>query len=263
MKAHLNLLLVIIFCWQLVSVHTGVAAGAGGMSGPKFGGDLTRLFGTNSAFTAALEMRTKGGPTDEEMIIPGKLTFDNGKARFEIDVTQMKGAPMPPGAAAQMKAMGMEKMISISRPDKKIGYLLYPGLRAYVEMPMQEAQSEPSDYKLQTTELGKETIHGHACVKNKAVVTDKQGNQHESTVWNATDLKGFPVKIETAEGGAQVTMQFEEVKLGKPAAAQFDAPSDFTQYENPMKMMQQEMMKRNSGGQVPPPGGAPGGAQQP
>jgi hypothetical protein len=34
-------------------------------------------------------------------------------------------------------------------------------------------------------------------VKNKVVVTDK-GNRHdEYTVWNATDLKKFPVKVQS------------------------------------------------------------------
>jgi len=36
-----------------------------------------------------------------------------------------------------------------------------------------------------------------SCVKNKVIVTDDKGDKHESTVWNATDLKNFPVKIET------------------------------------------------------------------
>ena len=34
-----------------------------------------------------------------------------------------------------MKSMGMDTMISISRPDLKLMYLVYPGLNSYAEMP--------------------------------------------------------------------------------------------------------------------------------
>jgi len=50
-----------------------------------------------------------------------------------------------PEAAAQMKAMGMDKMIAISRPDKKVTYLVYPGLNAYLEMPLKDADEAQND----------------------------------------------------------------------------------------------------------------------
>jgi len=62
-------------------------------------------------------------------------------------------------------------------------------------------------------------------VKNKAVVTDDQGNKTESILWNATDLKNFPVKIETTRDGHKSTMLFRDVKLGKPDASQFEPPA--------------------------------------
>jgi hypothetical protein len=146
--------------------------------------------------------------------------------------------------------MGMDRMIMISRPDKKTGYQVYPGLQAYVEnpLPAQESGSSPSDFKIETTELGKETVDNHPCVKNKTVVTDKDGNKHESTVWNATDLKKFPIKIEHLENGTKVMMLFHDVSLSKPAAGLFDAPSDATKYDSMQAMMQQSMMKRFGGG---------------
>ena len=66
----------------------------------------------------------------------------------------------------------------------------------------------PGDFKVEMTEIGKETVDGHPCVKNKVVVTDKENKKHESTVWNATDLKNFPIKIQTQEQGGNATMLF-------------------------------------------------------
>jgi hypothetical protein len=87
------------------------------------------------------------------------------------------------------------------------------------------------------------------------VVTDKEGTKHESTVWNATDLKKFPVEIQTTESGGDVTMLFKNVSLTKPAASLFDPPADFKKYDNIQQLMQQEMMKRMGGGMGRPPGG--------
>ena len=106
-----------------------------------------------------------------------ELRMSNSETRFEMDMTEIKGGNMPPQAAAQMKQMGMDKMITISRPDKNTTCMIYPGLQAYVENPIQDADAAKpaSDFKSETTELGKETVDGHACVKNKVVVTDSSG----------------------------------------------------------------------------------------
>ncbi len=237
----------------------GMGAGRGGPPGPKLSGSTAKLFGENSAFSATMEMQTKAGSPEGSMITPGKMAFDQGKSRFEMNLAEIKGGQMPPQAAQQMKAMGMDKMVMISRPDKKVSYMIYPGLQAYVEMAAdeKEAASANEDLKVETTELGKETVDGHPCIKNKAVVTDKEGTKHESLVWNATDLKKFPIKIEQTQEGTTMTMLFKNVSLSKPEASLFEPPSSFTKYDNMMTMMQQVMMKRLGGaGAVPgqPPG---------
>ena len=57
-------------------------------------------------------------------------------------------------------------------------------------------------------------------------------------MWSATDLKNFPVKVETTEGGNTVTMLFKDVKLEKPdAALNLEPPSDYKKYGDMMTMM--------------------------
>jgi hypothetical protein len=226
----------------------------GHTGGPRFTGSTAKLFGDNQAFSADMETQVAAG-SDQTMTMPGKLAFDGGKSRFDMDMGAAKGGQMSPERADQMKAMGMDKLTTISRPDKKVVYLIYTGLSAYAETALQdpEASKPASAFKMDKTELGKETVSGHACVKNKVVVTDDQGNKHESTVWNATDLKDFPVKIETTEQGSHaMTTLFTNIKLGKPDAAVFDPPSDFKKYDSPQALMQQEMMKRMGGMNLPP-----------
>lgn len=251
MKKFFSPLLVTVLGLGLFSAPA--QPGMGTPKGPQFSGSLTKLFGDNTAFSAGLEMQTKDGST--ELVVPGKLAFDKGKSRFEMDMTQIKGGKIPAGAAEQMKAMGMDTLVAISRPDKKVNYLIYSGLTAYIESESKDAESTDAadKYKVETTEVGKETLDGHPCVKNKIVVTDDKGKTHESLVWNATDLKKFPIKIETAEDGTKITMRFKDIKLTKPDEAIFAPPATFKKYDNMMSLMQEEIMKRAGGA-----GGLPG-----
>ena len=254
MKNPAKTVATILACLSLVPAYAQLGGRPGvGMGGPDFSGAMAKIFGDNSAFSATVEMQMQ--VNDQTMTMPGKLAFDQGKSRFDMDLSEMKGRQMPPEAAAQMKAMGMDKMAAISLPDKKTAYLLYPNMQAYVVMPPrnQDTAKSASDFKIESTELGKDTVDGHPCVKNKVVVTDDKGNPHNYTVWNATDLKKFPIKLETTDGGHQMTMSFKDIKLSKPDASQFDPPSSFKKYDN-MGMMMQEMMKRMGGGM---PGGMP------
>jgi outer membrane lipoprotein-sorting protein len=255
MKKHSLILASAIICLGLAPAYSQFGPRGGTPAGPRLGGAMDKLFGDSQSFSATLTMQTKEKAGGDTMTMPGKITFDSGKSRFEVDMAQAGGGKMRPEQAEQMKSMGMDRMVIISRPDKKSSYLVYPGMQAYVENPLQdpETTTPASDYKVETTELGKETVDGHPCVKNKVVMTDKEGNQHESTVWNATDLKNFPVKIEQIVQGNETTMTFKDIALAKPAASLFDPPSDYTKYDSMPAMMQAVMMKRMGGGIGMPP----------
>jgi hypothetical protein len=241
MNKQLLLITAVALALNLTTAHGQFAP-----RGPRFDANFAKLCGDNSAFSAVLEVQSKDSGSGESMSMPGKIAFLEGKTRFEMDMTQATGGKIPPEAAAQMKAMGMGNMVIISRPDKKLAYMVYPEMQAYVENEIKDSEDPKAadQWKIETTEVGKEGVQGHPCVKNKVIVTDNKGDKHESTVWNATDLKKFPVKIETAERNAQVTMLFKEIKLTKPDVALFDAPKDFKRYDNMQSLMQEEMMKR-------------------
>ena len=166
-----------------------------------------------------------------------------------MNLAAASGLNIPPGAAAQMKTMGLDQITTISLPEKKLLYLVYPSLQSYVENPLPDAGTGTNqDFKVATTELGKDTVDGHPCVENKVVVSNGQGATNEFTVWNATDLKNFPVKIIHAEKTTEITMSFTDVTLAKPAASAFDLPAGYTRYDNMQTMMQAEILKKMGGG---------------
>ena len=245
MKKNLAILTTAILCLGLIPAFAQFGRTP---SGPKFDAAMAKLFGDNTAFTAALEFQVKPANGDA-ITMPGKIFFDAGQARFEMNLSEAKGINMPPEAAAQMKAMGLDQLVTLTRPDKNLAYLIYPGLTSYVATPLPSAKTGTNDTsKVETTALGKDTVDGHPCVKNKVVVTDDKGEARESTVWNATDLKNFPVKIVHDEQGSEITMLFKQVTLTKPAGSVFEVPAGYTRYDNMQTMMQTEMMKKMGGG---------------
>ena len=254
MKRTLPFLTVVPLCFSLLS-SSAQPGGLGGPKPPSFGGSLTKLLGHNKAFSSAIEIQTKS-PSGGTLTLPGHMSFNDGKSRMELDMSKSMGTNIPPEAVAQIKAMGMDSIIIIARPEQKLSYMAFPGLKAYfeTEIPDTESAEATSKYKVATTELAQETVDGHPCIKNKFIVTDDKGTNHESIVWNATDLNQFPVKLETTEQGQPITIFFKNVKLAKPDEAQFTPPTDFKHYDNYMALMQEEVMKRMSGaGAVPVP----------
>lgn len=249
MKTYLHAILLVI---GISAASLNAQPGPPMPRGPHFGGAMDKLFGDSQTFSAMMEMQVKDS-SGETVTMPGKLMFDTGKSRFEVDMTKMSGSKMPKGGAEQMKQMGMDKLVMIGRPDMKMSYLVYPGFQSYIENPLQDSAStiSPGDYKTEVTELGKETVDGHSCTKNKVVITGKDGEKQESTVWNATDLKNFPIRIQTVEAAGNMTMTFKDINVSKPDVNSFNPPSDYQKYDNIMQMMQEQMMKR-IGGTMPP-----------
>jgi hypothetical protein len=246
----------LILTATFISLGFAPAFGQPGMGGgqtPHFDSAMNKLFGDNKTFSALMEMQSSTGGGDS-VSMTGAYSFDNGKTRLEMNFADVKSSMVTPDAIKQMKTMGMDKTVVVSRPDLKLTYIIYPGLNSYAEVPTEDVSGSvnPEDYKIENAADGKETVDGHDCVKNKATVTGKDGNKRESTVWNATDLKNFPVKIVTGDASRPVTMLYKSVSLTKPAASLFEAPGGFTKYNDVQTMMQTEMMKKMSGGAKPP-----------
>jgi hypothetical protein len=221
---------------------TARAQFGGPPAAPSLDGAMAKLFGNNSGFSATVEFHTSkpaGAGAGREMNMTGKMAHLDDKSRFEMDLAS---ANLPPQAVQHMKQMGMTKVVELTRHDHSQKIMLYPDLNAYVVMQIPGTNAPVSEYKSETSKLGEETIDGHACIKNKVVVTGPNEFMKESTVWNALDLKEFPIKIETTDKqGQEVVMLFKDVKLEKPAAALFDPPANFTKYDDMMSLMRSRM----------------------
>jgi hypothetical protein len=218
---------------------------------PGWDASLTKLFGEIKAFSAKTDLRILDKSGQETMSLGGmSFALLEEKVRVEVDMSLMKGAQMPPAAVASLKQMGMDRLVSLVVPDKKVVTVIYPGLQATVEMPLPESETAAAmkDAKLETTKLGNETIDGQPCVKNQVVMTDAKGQKREALVWNATNLKDFPVQVRITEGENTIEMRFRQVKFEKPEARQFEPPAGYTKYADFQQFMQAAMQKMMSSG---------------
>jgi hypothetical protein len=251
MKKYLTILIATILCLGLASASAQF--GFGGQLLHSDASNLEKLLGNNQTFSSIIEIQFTPN-TNDTITVPGKIAFDSGKIRFEVNLLEAKGLPIPPDAVMQMKSMGLDRMIVLVLADQNPAYLIYPGLNSYVKSPLPVAKTGTNEVaKIETTELGTETVDGHPSVKNKVVVTDGRGAAREFTVWNATDLKNFPVKIFHVEQGSEITVSFTNISLTQPDPSTFQVPAAYTGYDNMQTMIQTEMMKKMTGGMGLPP----------
>jgi hypothetical protein len=194
---------------------------------------FVKLFGDVSAFSARLDTQVLDKSGNEWLRMPMDFAALDRKIRMDINLEQSTSRDLPASTITSLKQSGMERMVSIFRPDKKATFVLYPGTRKYLTLPLAKGESEAIEkgLLLEKTALGKETIDGHSCVKNQVVVKNKQGPVLQATTWNAADLKDLPIQIQTKEKDTTVTMRFKQVQFTKPDPKQFDVPADYTQIQ--------------------------------
>lgn len=246
-------ILRIVFLVLLVAGVTDLRAQVPGGSQTGMNAAMLKLFGETTNFTAKADVRLLEKGAKEPMTMLADFSMLDGKARMDLDMATLKSKQLPAETLATFKAAGLDKLATIVRPDRKLIVLIYPSVRSYAEMPMskQEAADMDRKYRIEKTKLGRETIDGHACDKTKAVVIADNGQKQEAIVWYAAGLKNFPLKMEMDQEQSTVVMQYRDVKLVKPDAKQFEAPTGFTKYGSIEQLMQSAMMKMLGGGGAP------------
>ena len=214
---------------------------------PGWNAAMTKLFGDIKAFSAKAEMRALDKSGQPAIQVPMNFAVLDNKVRMDFDMTLLKGPQAPPDRIALLKQMAMDRVACIVALDKKAMQIIFPSLAAYVETPLpeDEAAALNKDFKLHKTPLGKETIDGHPCVKNRVVMTDAKGQKAEAVVWNAADLKEFPVQMQMNDKETTVVMRYKEVHFSKPDAKQFDAPAGFTKHTDMQQLMMAIAQKQN------------------
>jgi hypothetical protein len=240
MKKPLSILAAVLFCGLPVLAQMG----GGASPGANYDNGMQKLFAATPVFSATVQTKMDG--PNGVMNVKTKMFFDHENSRTEMNMADAQGGGLPPEALSQMQALGMDKVVSISLADKKSVYMVYPNIHSYVAMDISSAGLATNTFQTQITKIGEETVDGHPCIKNKTVVwSDDQTN--EFTVWNASDLKNFPIQIAMSQQGTSATISFGALSFDKLDASLFQPPAGYTRYGTVQDLMQSALMNHPSG----------------
>ncbi len=256
MKLNLSIFLtlgaLVTTCSALAQFGAADAASPVPGGGTPITGPIAKLFGAHQGFSCDLQVSGKDPSSKKSFTMFGKLAFLESKSRFELDLAKVKGGGIDDSMKAQVAAMGLGEMVMSARPDKKSTYVVYPGLEAYVLLaqpkPGPSAVPESASDQPVITPVGNETIDGHPCVKNKYRFKDDAGKIQDALVWNATDLKQFPIRIEHKEADQSIRLDFKNVDLSKPGEPLFEPTASYSKYGSMASLMQNVIMKKLGGG---------------
>ena len=225
--------------------------GGGGAPGSDFA-VLGKLFSKAGDFTAQSEVRVLDQNQKETISLVMDFAMLDKKIRLEVDASKMKNKDLPVGTIDALRQMGLDKFVTLSRPDRKSFYVIYPKAACYLTLPLQTEELEATEKaSLKTEVLGRETLDGHACVKNKVTIAPAKGEPQTYTTWNANDLKGFPIQTLTRQGVNTVITRYTSVRLGSPDAKQFEPPAGLQEFKG-LAAFQAGMLKKSLGSGAPP-----------
>jgi hypothetical protein len=143
------------------------------------------------------------------------------------------------GSSVRVERTAAWSSLYIPSTGKVYNLTSYPdGSHQCVVMKTEQAKMPPSPLeellsgtKVERTAAGTEVVEGHTCKVENVVVTRVDGSTVESKVWEAEDLKGIPVKIESHFPHAKLTAVYRDVVLGAPDKALFTPPDKCTPLE--------------------------------
>jgi hypothetical protein len=217
-----------------ILLATAISVFAQGMPGgppPDPCAALAKFLTNDVAFTATAKVVGTGMKKSDNVNMTMFFAVSGGNLRNEMDLTKMSGVRA--SDLDGMKQMGMDKMVILKLTDKHAAYIVYPNMQSYCDMPGGKARSGG---KVVKSEIGADTVENHPCTKSKLIYTDADGTA-EALVWEATDMKKFPVQYQTVDEGRTTTTTFTNIKMGQPDAALFELPAGFQHYSSMQEMM--------------------------
>jgi outer membrane lipoprotein-sorting protein len=145
----------------------------------------------------------------------GKVYVAKGKERQE---TSMKGF----------------QSVTILRQDKQLGYMLMPAQHMYQQLDITAARKQSGSQdaaQVDITEVGKETLDGHATTKYKLLMKDGSAG---GFIWITAE--GIPMKMDmlSKSGGnkTRMTVTLANLQIGTQDPQLFEVPGDYKALPN-------------------------------
>jgi hypothetical protein len=196
---------------------------------------VSNLFGPHTAFTALAKV--ENAPLDAPSPLQLSLCRLGDRLWLNIDLRQIPqatGTPIPTGLLSKF---GVDRAIAVGRLDgSSVWQIRFPKLEAYYEEAL--LLNDPRlrllarGARIERTVLGKETLDGHPCVKHKLVASLKNEREPLGFVWEAGDMRKFPLRFDLMLEGQMTTIRLHDVKFGRADASYFDLPAGYQRYKD-------------------------------
>jgi hypothetical protein len=128
---------------------------------------------------------------------------------------------------------GGDKMIMITRHDKKVAWTLMPSEKMYMEMSLAQASAQAKDdtskYKIEQTMIGPETLNGVNTTKSKIIMTGPKGEKMGGFMW--VTKENIVVKMDAIAIDKKSKQRFKteltDLKVSKQDPKLFEVPAGY------------------------------------
>lgn len=142
------------------------------------------------------------------------------------------------GSSVRVERTAAMSTLYVPASSKVYNFTTYPDQsQQCVSMNPEQAKMLPSPLELiqgkivKRAAAGSEVIDGHPAKIQTVAVIQPDGRTIESKVWEADDLQGIPVKIESYVGQATLRAVYRDVVIGTPDRGLFTVPARCTPFE--------------------------------
>jgi hypothetical protein len=172
-----------------------------------------------------------------------KIEYSADSYMETAEMTMQGALHSAPGKERREYVMEGQKMVMITRYDKKVMWVLMPEDRMYMETKMtgetKESKRDLGNYKIEQTTIGPETVNGVKTTKSKIIMTGPKGTKLGGFWWQTKE--GIVVKIDaiSVDKGSKdrVKSELKNLKIGKQNPSLFEAPAGYSKMDMGGMMM--------------------------
>jgi hypothetical protein len=154
------------------------------------------------------------------------------------------------GSSVRVERSGAISTLYVPANSEVYNFTVYPDhSRQCVAMKPEQAKMLPSPLELiqgkilKRTTVGTDVVEGHAVKIETVTVLQPDGKTIESKVWEAEDLQGIPVKIESYIDGVTLRAVYRDIVVGAPDQSLFTIPDRCTPFEKMFQVAEVRTLK--------------------
>jgi hypothetical protein len=193
----------------------------------QIGAELAAVFGPDASFSARGVMTEKDADREPRISEIGYFVSE-GRLRLEKDLSTLKVAGVAPSYVAELVRKKTAVTVVIVDTRRSAMFIVYPQLKAYVEVSQPPQSSRAAKYEIEQREAGTEVVEGRTCKRRE--ITAKEGREGPVTVWEDEGPKGVPVQVRSVHNNFATTVVFRHVNRSKPDASLFALPEGYARH---------------------------------